>query len=99
LSVSKIVSTMMMSAPPSMSPRVASRYAVSSSSNDTLRKPGLFTSGEIDAVAAGRAEHADHEARLVWSLRFGRIAAFARELGACDIEFVGKMFEVVVPPD
>ena len=50
LSVSKIVSTMRMSAPPSISPRAASPYAAASCSNVTLRAPGSLTSGEIDAV-------------------------------------------------
>ncbi len=50
LSVSKIVSTRMRSAPPSHSPRSASAYASTSSSNVMLRKPGSLTSGEIDAV-------------------------------------------------
>ena len=49
-SVSKIVSTRIVSAPPSSRPWVASRYDATSSSNDTLRKPASSTRGEIDAV-------------------------------------------------
>ena len=41
---------MMMSAPPSMRACVDSEYASTSSSKDTLRKAGLFTSGEIEQV-------------------------------------------------
>ena len=50
LSVSKIVSIISRSLPPSTSPRAASRYAVASWSKDTLRAPGSLTSGEIEAV-------------------------------------------------
>ncbi len=50
LSVSKIVSIISRSLPPSTSPRAASRYAVASWSNETLRAPGSLTSGEIEAV-------------------------------------------------
>ena len=50
LSVSKIVSTSRRSAPPSAKPRIASEYASTNWSKLTLRKPGSFTSGEIDAV-------------------------------------------------
>ena len=50
LSVSKIVSTSRMSAPPAIRPSADSRYAVTSSGNETLRAAGSLTSGEIDAV-------------------------------------------------
>ena len=50
LRVSKIVSMISRSAPPSTRPLAASRYAATSSSYVTLRAPGSFTSGEIDAV-------------------------------------------------
>ena len=39
-----------MSAPPSSRPTIASSYESTNSSNVTLRKPGLFASGEIEAV-------------------------------------------------
>ena len=50
LSVSKIVSISRRSAPPSSSPLTCSAYALRSSSKVTARKPGLATSGEIEAV-------------------------------------------------
>ena len=50
LSVSKMVSTRIRSAPPSMRPRAPSVYVATSSSNVTFRKPGSFTSGESDAL-------------------------------------------------
>ena len=49
-SVSKMVSTRNTSTPPSNSARACSRYEATSSSKVTLRAPGSFTSGEIDAV-------------------------------------------------
>ena len=48
--MSKIVSTINTSAPPSINARACSRYVETSSSKLTLRKPGSLTSGEIDAV-------------------------------------------------
>ena len=50
LSVSKMVSTISMSTPPSTSARVCSRYEVTNWSNVTLRAAGSLTSGEIEAV-------------------------------------------------
>jgi len=50
LSVSKMVSTRRMSAPPSINPLAASLYAMRRSSNVTARKPGFETSGEMEAV-------------------------------------------------
>ena len=50
LRVSKIVSMNTRSAPPSISPSVASVYAATSWSKDTLRAPGSLTSGEMEAV-------------------------------------------------
>ena len=50
LRVSKTVSTISRSAPPSTSASACSLYATRSSSKETLRAPGSFTSGEIDAV-------------------------------------------------
>ena len=49
-SVSKIVSTSRMSAPPSSNPRIDSVYASTSASNVTPRAPGSSTFDEIDAV-------------------------------------------------
>ena len=48
--VSKIVSMKSRSDPPSSRPLVASAYAATSWSKDTLRAPGSLTSGEMDAV-------------------------------------------------
>jgi len=48
--VSNTVSTSRRSAPPSISPSTASRYASTSASKVMLRAPGSLTSGEIDAV-------------------------------------------------
>ncbi len=48
--VSKIVSTIIKSTPPLINPRVASRYATTNLSNETLRKAGSLTSGDMDAV-------------------------------------------------
>ena len=50
LSVSKVVSGNRMSTPPSINVSVCSRYTATRSSNVTARKPGSFTSGEIEAV-------------------------------------------------
>ena len=50
LSVSKMVSISSRSAPPAISPRAASSYASTSSSNDTLRAAGSLTSGEREPV-------------------------------------------------
>ncbi len=50
LSVSNTVSTSKMSAPPSIKAIICSEYAFTSWSNVTALKPGLFTSGEMDAV-------------------------------------------------
>ncbi len=49
-SVSKMVSMSSRSAPPSTSPRAASLYASFNSSKVMFRKPGLFTSGDREAV-------------------------------------------------
>jgi hypothetical protein len=48
--VSKMVSMSKRSTPPSTSPRASSPYASLSSSKVTFLKPGLFTSGEREAV-------------------------------------------------
>ena len=49
-SVSKMVSTISTSAPPSASDSAASRYCATRVSKSMLRKAGSLTSGEIDAV-------------------------------------------------
>ena len=48
--VSKMVSIRMISTPPSISARAASRIAAASSSKLMLRNPGSFTSGDSEAV-------------------------------------------------
>ncbi len=50
LRVSNTVSSSRMSTPPSSSPLACSPYASRNSSKLMARKPGLLTSGEIDAV-------------------------------------------------
>ncbi len=50
LSVSKIVSTSSKSTPPSSKPFTCSRYEAFTSSNETARYPGSFTSGDNDKV-------------------------------------------------
>src|SRR3546814_10648444 len=46
--------------------------------------------------AAGRAEHADHEAGLAGRLLPGGIAAFAGDARAFRVEFVDQVLQVVV---
>lgn len=50
LSVSKMVSTSITSAPPSISPRACSAYASTISSHVTLRYAGFSTDGDSDNV-------------------------------------------------
>ena len=49
-SVSKMVSTIKISAPPSTKPRICSKYEIASWSKLTLRAAGSLTSGEMLAV-------------------------------------------------
>ena len=78
-SVSKTVSTSNRSAPPSINPSAASAYAETSSSYVTLRAPGSFTSGEIDAVRFVGPERAGDEPRPLGCPRGPAVGALARD--------------------
>jgi hypothetical protein len=84
-SVSKIVSTMMMSTPPSTSAVTATLYASFTWSKLTARKPGSFTSGRASSVRFIGPQHAGDEAGLARRARRERIRRLAREARAREV--------------